>query len=150
MSHGPCRTARARLKPRFPRYRFPQRPCRRATETLTADDGPHRGIESEALRIVDVFVAGEPTERRLAEQPAQIVARVLAGAPVEELGDRDVGQPEGIVEFAVRQQAAIRRDPGTMEFELDAAIEEGLRGGSLASPVAHPTIAFPDHVNIMI
>ena len=45
--------------------------CRRATETLTPDDGPHRGIESEALGIVHVLVARQPTEYRLPKQTTQ-------------------------------------------------------------------------------
>jgi hypothetical protein len=38
------------------------------------------------------------------------VARVLAAAALEELGDRDIGEPKGIVELTVRKQAAVRRD----------------------------------------
>jgi hypothetical protein len=78
------------------------------------------------------------------------VACVPATAAVEQLCDRDVGEPEGIVEFTVGEQAAVGSDPGTVEFELDPAIENGFRGGSLASPVAHPTIPFLDRPNIMI
>jgi hypothetical protein len=75
------------------------------------DDGPHCGIEREALGGVHVLVAGEPPEYRLPKQPAQFVARVLAVAPIEELGDRDIGEPEGAVELAVREQAAVGGDP---------------------------------------
>jgi hypothetical protein len=62
-------------------------------ETLTADDRPHGWVPGEPLRVVHVFVAGEPTEHRLAEQPTQLVAHVLAAAAIEELRDRNLGDP---------------------------------------------------------
>ncbi len=98
---------------------------RRTIETLTADDRSHGWIASEPLGVVDILVAGEPTEHRLAEQSAQRMARVVATAAVEELCDRDLGEPEGIVEFTVGEQAAVRRDPDAVEFELDPAVERG-------------------------
>jgi hypothetical protein len=79
----------------------------------------------EPLRVVDILVAGEPTEHRLAEQTAQLVARVLATAAVEELRDRHVGEPEGIIELAVREQTAVRGDLGAVEFKFDPAVENG-------------------------
>jgi len=97
----------------------------RTIETLTADDRPHRGVAGEPLGVVDILVAGEPTEHRLAKQPAQCVARVLAAAALEELGDRDIGEPKGIVELTVRKQAAVRRDLGAVEFQLDPPGESG-------------------------
>jgi hypothetical protein len=109
-----------------------------------ANDRPHCGITGKPLGVVDVLVAGEPPEYRLPKQPGQRVARVLAASAFEELRDRDVGEPEGIVEFTVGEQAAVGSDPGAVKFELDPAIEMGLRGGSLASPVAYPTIPFLD------
>jgi hypothetical protein len=53
------------------------------------------------------------------------VAGVLATAAVEELRDRHVGKPEGIVEFAVSEQTAIGGDPRPVELELDPAVENG-------------------------
>jgi hypothetical protein len=49
--------------------------------------------------------------------------RVLAASAFEELRDRDLGEPEGIVKFPVSEQAAVRGDPGAVEFELDPAVE---------------------------
>ena len=95
----------------------------RTIETLTADDRPHRRIAGEAQGIVDILVAGEPTQHRLAEKPAQLVARVLATAAVEELRDRHVGEPKGVVQLAVGEKAAIRGDPCAVELELDPAVE---------------------------
>jgi hypothetical protein len=39
------------------------------------------------------------------------------------LCDRDLGEPEGIFKFSVSEQAAVRGDPGAVEFELDPAVE---------------------------
>ena len=100
------------------------RSCR-TIETLTADDRPHRWVAGEPLGVVDILVAGEPPQHRLAEQPAQRVARVLATSAVEELGDRDLGEPEALVELTVGEQPAVGGDPGTVEFELDPAVESG-------------------------
>ena len=38
-------------------------------------------------------------------------------------------RPEGIVEFTVGEQAAVRRDPDAVEFELDPAVESGPQMG---------------------
>jgi hypothetical protein len=35
------------------------------------------------------------------------VTRVLAAAAIEELGDRDRGEPDGIVQLAVGEQTAV-------------------------------------------
>jgi hypothetical protein len=95
----------------------------RTIETLTADDGSHRGIAGEPRGVVDILVAGEAAEYRLPKQPAQLVTGVLATAAIEELGNRDIGEFEGIVEFAVSKQAAVRCDPGAVEFQLDPTVE---------------------------
>jgi hypothetical protein len=97
----------------------------RAIQPLTTDDRAHDGVAGEPLRVIDILVPGEPTEHRLAEQSAQRMACVVATATVEELCDRDLGEPEGIVEFTVGEQAAVRGDPGAVEFELDPAVENG-------------------------
>ena len=101
----------------------------RTIEPVTANDRPHGGVAGEPLGVVDILVAGEPTEHRLAEQPAQLVARVLATAAVEELRDRHVGEPEGVVQLAVGEQTAVRGDPRAVEFELDPAVESGSQRG---------------------
>jgi hypothetical protein len=38
------------------------------------------------------------------------------------------GQVEGVVQLAVGEQAAIRGDPGTVKFELQAAVERDPQG----------------------
>ena len=91
--------------------------CGRTIETLATDDGPHGWITGEPRRVVDILVAGEAAEDRLPKQPSQRVMRGLAAAAVEELCDRHIGEPEGAVEFAVDEQAAVRGDPRAVELE---------------------------------
>jgi hypothetical protein len=95
----------------------------------------------------------------LAEQPDQLVARVPTTAPVEQFSDRHVGEPEGVVELAVGEQAAIGGDPGAVELELDPAVENGpqrelfgftrcaphVRDPSLASNTMIPIAEVGDH-----
>jgi hypothetical protein len=56
------------------------------------------------------------------------MARVLAASAVEELRDRHVGEPEGIVDLTVRDQTAVGGDPGAVELQLDPAVEIDLSG----------------------
>jgi hypothetical protein len=100
----------------------------RVIQPLTTDDRAHDGIAGEPLGVVDVLVASEPTEHRLAEQPDQLVAGVPTTAPVEQFRDRHVGEPDGVVEVAVGEQPAIGGDLGTVELELDPAVENGPQG----------------------
>jgi hypothetical protein len=100
-----------------------------AIQPLSADDRTHGGITGESLGVVDVLVAGETPEHRLPKQSAQLMAHVPTASAIEELRDRDLREPEGIVEFAVGQQAAVRGDPRAVEFELDPAVERGPQRG---------------------
>lgn len=83
---------------------------------------------------------GTPTIRARSTILIRRVARVLAAAAIEEMGDRDIGEPKGIVELTVRKQAAVRRDPGAVEFQLDPPVESGPQRQLSSSPVAYPTI----------
>jgi hypothetical protein len=86
----------------------------RTIEPFTADDGPHGLVAGESLGVVHVFVASQPTEHRLAKQPAQCVACVLATSAVQEFRDRDLGEPQDVVELTVGEQPAVGGDPGTV------------------------------------
>jgi hypothetical protein len=100
----------------------------RVIQPVPTDDRAHDGIAGEPLGVVDALVASEPTEHRLAEQPDQLVARVPTTAPVEQFRDRHVGESEGVVEVTVGEQAAVGSDPGTVELEIDPAVENGPQG----------------------
>ena len=96
---------------------------RRSVHTLAADDGAHHRIAGEPLGIVDVFVAGEPAVDRLAQQPRQMVPDVPAAPPLAECRSAHRGQAKRVVQLAIGEQAAVRSDPGTVELELDPAVE---------------------------
>jgi hypothetical protein len=105
-------------------------------EPLPADNGTHRRVKGEALGVVDVFVAGEPAADRLPQQAEQLVADVLAAPPLGEGRGCRRGEPEGIVQLAVGEQALIEGDPGAVELELQAATEGDPRRALFVSPIA--------------
>ena len=90
---------------------------------LAADDGAHPRIAGEPLGIVDVFVAGEPAVDRLAQQSRQMVPDVPAAPPLAECRSAHRGQAKRVVQLAIGEQATVRGDPSTMEFQLDPAVE---------------------------
>ena len=94
-----------------------------ALDRLAADDPAHRGITSQPVGVVDVLVSGKPTEHRLAQHADQIVTTVLARAAVNQVLPRDSRQAERIIEFAIGQQSGIGGDAGTVELQLEAAVE---------------------------
>jgi len=52
------------------------------------------------------------------------------------------GEAEGIVQLAIREQAGVGRDPGAVEFELEAAVEGDPQGlFRFTRRVRHPTPA---------
>jgi hypothetical protein len=117
---------------------------RRPVHALAADDGAHHRIAGEPLGIVDVFVAGEPAVDRLAQQARQMVADVPATPPLAKHRGRQRGQAEDVVQLAVCEQTAIGRDPGTVELELDAAVEgDPKRLARFTRRVRHPRLAPP-------
>ena len=96
---------------------------RRPIDPLPAHDGAHSRIAGEPFGIVDVFIAGEAAVDRLAQQAEQPVANVLSAPTLAERRGGHRGQAEGVVQLAIGEQAAVRGDPSTMEFELDPAVE---------------------------
>ena len=52
--------------------------------------------------------------------PAGGLASLLA---VQEFGDRDLGEAQDVIQLTVGEQPAVGGDPGTVEFELDTAVE---------------------------
>ena len=96
---------------------------RRPVHALAADDGAHHRIAGQPLGIVNVFVAGKPAIDRLAQQTRQMVPDVPAAPPLAECRGGHRGQAKGVVQLAIGEQAAVRSDPCTVEFELDPAVE---------------------------
>ena len=52
-----------------------------------------------------------------------MVLDVPASPTLAERRDGHCGQAEGVVKLAIGEQAAVRSDPRTIEFELDPAVE---------------------------
>ena len=94
-----------------------------ALDSLAADDPAHRRITSQPVGVVDVLISGKPTEHRLAQHADQIVPTVPARAAVNQMLPRDGHQAERVIEFAIGQQSGIGGDAGTVELQLEAAVE---------------------------
>jgi hypothetical protein len=90
---------------------------------MAADDPAHGGIARQTVGVVHVVVAAKATEHGLAEQARHPMPSVLAGAPVDQHPARDIAQPKHVVEFPIGKQTAVGGDPGTVELELDPAVE---------------------------
>ena len=99
------------------------RRSRTALSRFAADNPAHRRIVAQALGVVHVLVSGETTKHRLPQQTDQRMAAVLAGARIGERLARHRGQPECVVEFAVRQQSGIGRDHGAAKLQHQTAVE---------------------------
>ncbi len=78
---------------------------------------------AKAVGVVDILVPGKPTEHRLAELCRQGVAVVPTGPAIGQHLRGHLGEAESIIQFTEGEQPGVRRDPGTMEFQLQAAVE---------------------------
>ena len=78
---------------------------------------------AQTFGIVDIFVSRKPPEHGLPQQPDQRMATILAGACVSERAACHHAEAEGVVEFAIGQQARIGRDNRTSKLERQSAVE---------------------------
>ena len=78
---------------------------------------------AEAVGVIDILLSGETAEHRLPELRRQGLVIVLAGPQVGQHLSGYLGQAKGIVQFPEGEQPGIRRDPRTMELQLEAAVE---------------------------
>ncbi len=90
---------------------------------MTADDPPHRRVETEPVGIVHVVVAAKASENGLAELPDKTVATVLATTGVREHVPGNLAQSDCIIQFPVRQQPGIESDFGTVELKLQPTVK---------------------------
>ena len=88
-----------------------------------ADELAHHRISAQQVGVVDVLVAGEAREDRLAQQPGEAVPAVTSGARITDQPRRRIGQPEGVVQFAMQEQTVVGADRGAAERQLDRAVE---------------------------
>ena len=77
----------------------------------------------QPFSVVDVLIPGKAAIDRLPQQAEQPVPSVLPAPTFRESRHARRGQVEGIVQLAIREQTAIRSNPGTVKFELEAAVE---------------------------
>jgi hypothetical protein len=99
------------------------RRCRRARSRFAAHDPAHRRIMTQTFVVVDVFASCKPPEHGLPQQPDQRMATVPARAHISERTARHPAEAEGVVEFAIGQQASIGRDNRTAKLERQTAVE---------------------------
>jgi hypothetical protein len=90
---------------------------------FTANDPPHGGITAQSVGVVHVVVPAKASENGLAKQPRHAVSPVLAGPAVLEKTPGNFGQAKGIVKLPIGEESSVRRNLGTMEFKLEAAVE---------------------------
>jgi hypothetical protein len=98
---------------------------------LAANNPPHGRIASQTVGVVHVVVPAKASKHRLTELPRHVVPSVLAGTAVFEKFPDHLGQAKGIVKLPIGEQSGVRRDLGTVEFKLQAAVEiDPQMGGS--------------------
>jgi hypothetical protein len=73
----------------------------------TADELAHNRIAAKPVGVVNVLVAGETREDRLAQETRETMTTVPTGASVCDQSRCHVGQADGVVPFAMQQQAAV-------------------------------------------
>ncbi len=88
-----------------------------------ADNPSHRGIASRAVGVVYVLMATEAAEDGLAKQSRHRVPAVLAGARIDRLMAGHVRQAERVIRLAAGRPSGVGGDSGTVELELQAAVE---------------------------
>jgi len=89
----------------------------------TADKLPHHRIMAKPVGVVDILASGETRENRLAQKPHEPVTAIPARARIGEHPCRHVHQTEGIVEFTVHQQTAVRADRRALELKPHGSVE---------------------------
>ncbi len=90
---------------------------------LAADNPTHRWIARKPLGVVDILVPGQTPEHRLPKHPDDSVPAVLAATTVSQRPGRHLCQAKRVVQFPIREQAAVRRYLRSMELQLHAAVE---------------------------
>jgi hypothetical protein len=94
-----------------------------AIQPATIDHRAYRRIMRQALGVVHILIAGEAAEHGLPQQPGQEMAGVPPTTAFRQHATGHVGQPEGVVQLPVGQQAGVGRDTAAVELQLQAAIE---------------------------
>ena len=91
---------------------------------LFGTDQPEGRVLGEPLGVVEVFVASQAAIDGLPQQVGEGKLRILPSAGVGQMLFDQCSEPESLVEFAHQDQAAVGRDAGTLEFNLERALKE--------------------------
>jgi hypothetical protein len=97
--------------------------CGFAIRPIAADNGPYDRIICQPFSVVDVLAAGETAEDRLTDEARSFVADALPEPIIAEDGCSEIRETENVAQFAIGEQATVRRDASAMELELDSAVE---------------------------
>ncbi len=81
------------------------------------------GITTLTICIVHVVVAAKASENGLAELPNKTVTTVLLTTDIRERVPGNLAQSGRIIQFPVRQQPSVGSDLGTVELQLQTAVE---------------------------
>ncbi len=90
---------------------------------LATDNPPHGRITSETLGVIHVIITANTSENRLAELTGHTVPSVLTGTAVLKNSLGNLAQAKCIVKVPIDEKPTIRGEPGTMEFQLQAAVK---------------------------
>ena len=90
---------------------------------MAADDPLHDRVEAEPVGIVHVVVPARASENGLAELPDKTVTTVFPTTGVRECVPGNLSQSDRIIQFPIRQQPGIGRDPGTVELKPEPTVK---------------------------
>lgn len=115
-----------------------------------ASDPAHRRVMAKAVGVIDILVPGKAAEHQLPELRRQGVATVLAGPKVGQHLPGHLRQAKGIVQFPEGEQPGIRRDPRTMELQLEGRSKQPADRPFPVHPSPSPCPATPIASNALI
>jgi hypothetical protein len=96
---------------------------RRLLRGLAAGDHLHGPVPSQLVCVVGIFITRQAAVHRLAQQRHQGVLYVASIPALLQVAGCGLGQSQGIVQLATRQQPAIRGESGAVEPQPYAGIE---------------------------
>jgi len=83
----------------------------------------HRRIHGESLGVVGVFLSRETAVGRLPEEGSYAVLGILACTLIGEQLPGRCCQVQRSIEFAIGEESSVTRHLGSVEFQLQRAVE---------------------------
>ena len=112
-----CRAARASASVMWAAW------AHAAFHVPAGNDLAYHWIAAKPVGVVDLLVASEARQDRLAQTAREMASAVLAHVRIGNEGRGQVSQVKGVVQFPVRQQAAVGTDRRVVEGELHRAVK---------------------------